>query len=108
MIRKGLMATMLMLALVCLVFSPVLSVEDPWDVDTNPHGNGGLGDSGDPADTTDVEVIVLKDRHSSTGDEDGSWFDGALMQTGFGLIWDFYYMFSDLEGNQPTEPPAVK
>ncbi len=108
--RKGLVATLLMLSLafVCLIFSPVLSAEDPWDVDTGHSGHGGLGDSGDSSDTTTTVILDTGKRLTSTGDQGGGWFDGLLWRAGFGLMWDLYSMIIEPTTNQATETPTAR
>lgn len=108
--RNGLMATMLVLSLafVCLIAAPILAVEDPWDVDTGSNGHGGIGDGGDPPDTTDVVIIDIADRFGSAGDGSGDWVKDLVWQASLSIVWDLYTMFGDNETIQAAETPTAK
>ncbi|MDH3891390.1 MAG: hypothetical protein OEV49_09930 [candidate division Zixibacteria bacterium] len=77
---------LLSLALVCFISAPVLSVEDPWDVDDTGGGDDGNGSDGDsivppPGDSLNFEGTT------SIGDGFGpDWLSGFAFQLSYEIV----------------------
>lgn len=89
-----LMTAMLLLsvAFVCFISAPVMSVEDPWDVDGGSDGGGGgFGGAGDDQDTiVDPDGILQRTNPGGEPDGGGDWLWYFGTDLFFGIVSGVY------------------
>lgn len=93
--RLSVALVLLSLAFVCFISAPVLSVEDPWDVDGGGQGDTS-GDSGASPDTTGVS-----DDPIFRNSDDGGFNPGWLGQLYIDLSYQVTLYFVKGSGSSP-------